>query len=111
MIILTGTKKQINWAIEIREEKIAELENVLAGKPAYGYDENGCPKPSTFDYDIEAATKRMIKRGLNAASIVEAAVEEIRNISDSVWWIEHKNSHLGNIIATDLRKKYLGRRR
>ena len=65
---LTGTDKQIKWAITIRAEKVAELDELLT-------------KCKTLEGTVPAE---------QAANIYNA-IETARDMRDAGWWIDHRN--------------------
>lgn len=74
---MTGTDKQIAWASDIRRR-------IMVG------------------YDSLMAQTQTAPRG----NEVKVCLQAIREIKDSRWWIDNKNSDLQTLLQIEMRRRY-----
>ena len=78
LLSLSGSEKQVAWAESIRQGKIVEAADLLAGILDMGRKQVAAGKVSQADYDVAAAD-------------YNSRFVQLRNVRAASWWIDHRS--------------------
>lgn len=122
---LTGTQKQINWAISIREQVLGQLAQQMyrtsdgypTRAPDYVTSEKDMQKfvKSTKEAFKDTSRSVLTEKVNDSISALKTASTQVSNLKNLIsketsakFWIDHRNTHPADPEWKKLRKKIIG---